>query len=475
MSRVSAPQLGLLSLVGLILVGATGCVARDIGYEDVRRTTADRIGQDVRWREMDGGDAASKRTRELLQKPLTAESASELALLNNSGLQAAFEDLGVARAALVRALAVPNPEAEAGLRFHASSQQRPEITVRALESLSGFVLLPLRNGVARSELEAAKASVGGAILDVAFEARRAFYEYQASVQVLELRRTILEATHASYEAALAIRDAGNATDLTLANERALYEESRILHAQAEMTSVTAREKLQALIGLPRAAKDLTLEPRLADPPASELATETLENRAIERSLDLGALRSRLEAAARRANLSRVQGLLPDLRVGAEAEREEEWAVGPAAALSLPIFYQGQGEVGAALAEMRRERESYKDTALRIRAAARSARARLTATRTNANYYRTVLAPLRQQIVHDTELEYNAMAVGVFQLLQAKRDQIETARAYVEELRDYWLARAEVEELAAGRLVRPSMTMSARETMPSGSRSGESMH
>lgn len=467
MNGSARPPFGVLSLVGVL--GTTGCVARDIGYEDVRRTTADRIGQDVRWHEMDGGGAVAKRTRELLQKPLTADSASELALLNSSGLQAAFEDLGVARAGLVRALAVPNPEAEAGLRFHPSSHQRPEITVRALESLSGFVFLPLRNGVARSELEAAKAAVAGAILDVAFETRRAFYEYQASVQVLELRRTILEATHASYETALAIHDAGNATDLTLANERALYEESRILHTQAQMMSVTARERLQALLGFPR-AEELTLEPRLADPPAEELATDTLEKRAIERSLDLGAVRGRLEAAAKRANLSRVQGLLPDLRVGAEAEREEEWAVGPAASLSLPIFYQGQGEVGAALADMRRERESYKDTALRIRAAARSATSRLTAARTNVNYYRTVLAPLRQEIVKNTELEYNAMAVGVFQLLQAKRDQIETARAYVEQLRDYWVARAEVEELAAGRLVRSPVTASARDAMPSASRS-----
>ena len=123
--------------------------------------------------------------------------------------------------------------------------------------------------------------------------------------------------------------------------------------------------------------------------------------------------------------------------------------------------------------MRRARETYKDTALRIRAAARSATSRLTAARTNANYYRTVLAPLRQQIVHDTELEYNAMAASVFQLLQAKRDQIDTARAYVEELRDYWLARAEVEELAAGRLVRTPVTLGARETVPTGYRSAAS--
>lgn len=445
------------------------CVPRDAGYEDVRRTTADRIGRDVRWRYLDGGGAVEKRTREILSKPLTANAAVDLALLRNDALQAAFEDLGVARAALVQALALPNPSAEVGVRFHSSS--RPEITLRALESLSGLVFLPLRNGVAHSRLEAAKASVVASILDLAFDARKTFYEYQAAAEILELRRTVLETTRASFEAALAIHQAGNATDLALANERALYEEARISHELAEAAATTAREKLLALIGLSGSRADWTIELRLEEPPAKELPTESLENHAIERSLDLRIVRHRLEAAAKKANLSRVEGLLPDLRVGAEAEREEEWAIGPSAVVTIPLFYQGQGEVDAALSDIRRQQASYKNTAVRIRAAARSARARLAAARTRAGYYGSVLVPLRQQIVNDTQLEYNAMSVGVFQLLQAKREQIETARAYVEQLRDYWIARSEVEELEAGRLVQASMNTDVREPLPADPRPG----
>ncbi|HSU41057.1 MAG TPA: TolC family protein, partial [Polyangiaceae bacterium] len=63
----------------------------------------------------------------------------------------------------------------------------------------------------------------------------------------------------------------------------------------------------------------------------------------------------------------------------------------------------------------------------------------------------VLLPLRQRVLDQTELEYNAMAVGVFQLLQAKREEVETARVYVELLREYWSARIQVERLQAGRV------------------------
>jgi cobalt-zinc-cadmium efflux system outer membrane protein len=46
-----------------------------------------------------------------------------------------------------------------------------------------------------------------------------------------------------------------------------------------------------------------------------------------------------------------------------------------------------------------------------------------------------------------------MQISGFQLLQAKRDEIETAKVYLEAVRDYWLARAELEEILAGRFIK----------------------
>ena len=52
---------------------------------------------------------------------------------------------------------------------------------------------------------------------------------------------------------------------------------------------------------------------------------------------------------------------------------------------------------------------------------------------------------------ETVREYNAMQVGVFQLLQARTDQIAVASAYIETLREYWQARAALDQLLSGRL------------------------
>ena len=92
--------------------------------------------------------------------------------------------------------------------------------------------------------------------------------------------------------------------------------------------------------------------------------------------------------------------------------------------------------------------------MNIRAEVRTLRNRLVATRGVAEHYRTVLMPLRERIVNESQLRYNANLIGVFQLLLARREQIEAYRNYLEAVRDYWTARAELERAAGGSLVTP---------------------
>src|SRR5437867_12762165 len=72
-------------------------------------------------------------------------------------------------------------------------------------------------------------------------------------------------------------------------------------------------------------------------------------------------------------------------------------------------------------------------------------------RRRAEHYPKVLLPLRREIIQETQREYNAMLAGVYQLLQAKRDEIEAGRSYVETLTEYWVARAELERAVGGNL------------------------
>ena len=77
--------------------------------------------------------------------------------------------------------------------------------------------------------------------------------------------------------------------------------------------------------------------------------------------------------------------------------------------------------------------------------------RANTARERAVQLKNVVLPMRERILSETQLQYNAMSASVFQLLIARRDQIEAGRSYVEALREYWLANADLEQVLAGRV------------------------
>jgi cobalt-zinc-cadmium efflux system outer membrane protein len=429
-----------LILVAGVLSTACGPTAIDT---DALRSAADA-------RQRSGGTRSSMTSdvKALLARPLTAESAAQVAVLNNRGVQAAVEELGIAEGRLSQARRLPNPTVEGAMRYE--GEGGPELELGAMIDLTDLLLLAWRSSAANAEVEAAKLSAIGSILDLSYDTRRAFYVYQAAAELLELRRTVLRAFNASADLAIRLREAGNITELDLANQRSVFEEARFEFQEAEVGVTAARERLNALMGLWGRGTEWRVEPRLPGLPDQELAIDKLESTAVGRSLDLAIAKQRFAAAAKRANLARAQGFLPELKAGVSAERSDDWAVGPAVEIEVPLFYQGQGEVGVAKAEMRQQQSVYTDIAVTLRASARNSATRLTAKREAVLHYEKVLLPLKEQVVEQAQLEYNAMLIGLFQLLQAKRDQVQTAAAYVDQHREYWIARTNAEQLLSGR-------------------------
>jgi outer membrane protein, heavy metal efflux system len=429
----------LALVVGLL---ATACAPAAID------TGALRSAADARRPDRGTRGPLSKDVNALLARPLSAESAANVALLNNHGLRAAVEELGIAEGRLAQARRLPNPTVEGAMRFDGDG--RPELEVAAMIDLTDLILLASRSGAASADVEAAKLSAIGSMLDLSYDTRRAFYVHQAAVELVELRRTVVQAFNASADLAVRLHEAGNVTELDVASQRSLFEEARFELQEAEGDLAASRERLNALMGLWGRGTEWRTTPRLADVPENEFAIDELESRAVDRSLELAIAKQRFSAAAKRANLARAQGFFPELKAGVSAERADEWSVGPAVELEVPLFYQGQGEVGVAKAEMRQQQELYTDLAVTLRASARNAASRLAAKRAAVLHYKTVLMPLKQRVVEQAQLEYNAMLIGLFQLLQAKRAQVQTAAAYVAQAREYWIARTNVEQLLAGR-------------------------
>jgi len=439
-------------LLGLLFLSGCTSMAINAGFDDVRTAVAQRNQVQISWNngtELD--KEAAEKLDSLLKRKLTADEAVQIALLNNRELQAVYSDLGVAQSDLVQAGLLSNPIFDVTVKFPTSGG-RPDLELGGAMNFLNIFYIPLRKRVAAARFEETKTRLSGAVLDFAGRVRGAFYSYEADEQMLELRRTVVQALAASFEVARRLHDAGNLSDLDFARERAQLEAGKLALRSAEISVRQSREELNILMGLWGEQTQWQSAERLPDISEPPLQTKDIERLALERSLDLAGARQRIVAEGEQLGLTRWTALLPEFSAGPSAERNDgEWEAGPKLDFAIPLFDQGQAKVGRTAAELRRFQQEYYGLAVRIRAQARAARDRLEGAGDRANYYRDILLPLHERIVNEAQLQYNAMQLGPLQLLRAREQQIETAVSYIGALRDYWLARADIGQLLSGRL------------------------
>ncbi len=447
--------MGIRAHAGVLLavVGLAGCVSTDLraGFPDVSAAVAERLPAKISWNQGTELDREAEETlRTLLQRKLTADNAVQVAMLNNRDLQAVYSDLGVAQADMVQAGLFKNPILDAAVLFPLSGV-RPDVQLSVVVSFLDALYVPLRKRVAAAQFEEAKLRVTGAVLDLAVRVRTAFYEHQADAQLLELRQSIVQALAASLEVSRRLHEAGNITDLDLARDQALAEESKLALREAEVAVRLSRERLNALLGAWGEQAKWEIDGRLPDVPSEPPQLDHIERAALSRSIDLASARQRVIVAGQRLGYDRATALIPSSDLGVGSEREEGWKVGPVLSFPIPLFDQGQARVGRGVAELRRTQQEYYALAVRIRATARAIQERMRGAQDRALYYRDILLPLRERIVNEAQLQYNAMQVGIFQVLRERERQIDAGVAYVEALREYWLARTDLEQLVGGRL------------------------
>lgn len=447
-----------------ILLGAsflTGCasVPRDAGLADVEKAVAERTGHPIVWQTASEPPVSDEAIRPLLDGKLTADRAVEIALRNNRDLQAELAELGIARADLIEAITVRNPIFDGEIRFPSEPKNPFEIAVT--QTLLDLFKLPARRRFGRALFEASKLRVTGAVVHFAAEVRADYYDLQAARLILAKQRVITEAVRASTDLARRQHTAGNISDLDLENEQAVYEQAKLDLARAELEELQAREVLIADLGLVDPRTTLDLPEEFSAIPRDEVALEGLEEQALAGRLDLKVTKQELEAAQRRLPIARW-AFWDDLAAGVHHEREPEGTstTGPSVAIPIPIFNRAEAQRARAAALLRQAQQRYAALTVNARSEVRAARERLLEARARAEYVRDVMLPRRVRILALTQLEYNAMLRGVFQLIQARQNLANAERELVLGQRDYWIARSDLDTALAG-----VTRFSARPEMP----------
>lgn len=434
-----------------LLAGCASPPIRDLVLEDQhasRVEAARRAGIDAATADPTDRARVAARVRALLSGPLTEEQAVAVALVNDREILAAYARLGIARAEVVQAGLFTNPVVSGNAkRFSKGTEIEASLVTSALDAF----LRPLRVRVAEAQFQAERTRLTRELVRAAYETRRAYAEVVVAEELVTLRGAAVESAEGARRLMKRLFDAGNVTGLAMAREDAAVGRARLdLHA-AESAEREARERLNARMGAWGELTAWTAAPDARRVPPPDL--DRIESRAVQASLDLAAERAAVEAVAQMAGLVEWQGVIPALDVGAAAKREagDGWGVGPDVALELPLFDRGQARNAAARAELDARLAEFEETAVHVRRAARVFRDRVLTLRERERYLRESFLDARRRVVHETLLVYNAMQVGAFDVLLARRLEIDAQREHIATRHALRLAELDVEELLAGRL------------------------
>jgi outer membrane protein TolC len=412
---------------------------------------------------------ADQQAQALLQKPLDADGAVRVALLSNRELRAQLHALGIARGQLMQAGMVDNPSVGA----EAIVEEPVELELRVEYDISSLLLAPLRADAAEAELEAERHHAAAAVVRLGYEVRAALTALQAAERRVEIGRQALEAYGAGRDAMAALRKAGNVRELDAISHAAAYERARVRFAELELERTARRERLLRALGIEPPHAALRVQPGPPDVPETVRLPPGAGERAVAASLELGETQHRAQAAELRADARRTEGWLPEIEVGVLSLYEQRtatpdfgddaaWRWGGGVTLSLPLFDRGHGAVRALEAEQARLVDRHAAAAADLRSRAREVEQGLRSAHARAQQFKTAILPAHARLVEQTLLQYNAMQASVFDLLQARREQLEAELAYVETLREYWTVATAMDALLAGARAREGAFTSAAE-------------
>ena len=456
------PTRTLLGLAAMsLLLGGCASLSPDGGFAAVEESAKTHLGKDLRWARTDADRAAiDQRVATLLAKPLSVDDAVQLALLNNRGLQSAFDELGITEAEVVQAGRLPNP----GFTFGRSTRGDEIELERGLHfNLARLLALPLIAQMEARRFEQTQGAAAAAVLSLAAQTRVAYFNALAAEESVRYSRQVMQAAQASAELARRMEQVGNFSKLQRAREQSFYADASLNLARAEQAQRASRERLTRQLGVWGAQTGFALPARLPDLPAQARDLPDIERLAMAQRLDVQGAKLALEQTAKNLGLTRTTRFINVLEVGAmrnssnEAPTQKGWEIG----LELPLFDWGDARVARAEGVYRQSFNRAAETAVNARSEVREAYANYRYAYDIARHQRDEIVPLRQRIADENLLRYNGMLIGVFELLADARLQIASVNAAIQAQRDFWIAQSDLDMALIGK---PSLMAPAGPSM-----------
>ena len=431
----------------LLIATLSGCAtfSKDGGFDAVADASQKKLGKEVRWpRSAEERAKSDARVAELLTHPLGPEDAVQIALLNNHGLQAVFEQLKISEADLVQAGRLPNPT----FSFrHTSADGLYDIEESITFNVLSLLVAPYVHETEKKHFAQVQNSIVIQIAQLANRTRIAYFTAVAARESLAYAWQVKTAAATAAELAQRMLSAGNWNRLDQVRQQMFSVEALQDLARAKLAAATADANLNRLLGIAD-EHTVQLAEHLPDLPGTVYVLPTLEQTALENRLDLQMKRSDLEVLARRLKLGKATRFVNVLDIGParvrEGTRADPYEKGYELSVEVPLFDGGGARVRKAEAIYEQAVEEYAQAAVDARTEVRNASARTATAYELALREHEEVMKAAKMVAQQELLRYNASLVSVFELLADARAQVVAVNDYIRSLGDYWIAASQLE-------------------------------
>jgi len=444
----------------LMIVAATalcGCAgfSKDGGFDDVAAATRSHLAKDLKWPRTDAEQAkVLAQVADISAHRLSADDAVQLALLNNRGLRASFEELGISEADLVQSGRLRNPSFD--LR-HASAAGQYDIEETLSFNVLSLLTLPYAHDIEKHRFAEMQNAVVLSVVRLATETREAFIAAVAARESVDYLRQVAAAAETSAELARRMVAAGNWNSVDESRERIFYAETFRALAQAELSEDAAREKLIRLMGLPSQQSgerpEFQLAEHLPELPQSIENLPDIETAILQNRIDLQLQRLKIDELRRSLNLTKATRFINVLDAGPtrvqQGTRQEPYETGYVITLEVPIFDAGSISVKRSEAIYAQSVDRFAQAALDARSQIRQSYGNYRASFASARQQRDEVVPLRKAVTEQDLLRYNASLISIFELLADAREQFLSIDAYIRSVRDFWIAKSQLDAALLG--------------------------
>ncbi len=382
--------------------------------------------------------------RKILSDPLIVDGAVKIALLNNPSVKADLAQLGISQADMIQAGLLHNPKFSGFMRKSNQEGRNTNTEFEVKQDVMDLLFWPLRKRLANTQFRQAEYDLAKTILDFIKEVRLNFYTWQASEHMLAMRRDHFKAEEAALELAQRQKAAGNINILELEQQKGIYYQVKTDLQRSELEANMAAQILRNLLGLTKSELEWISRESLPDLSSDNFSLNDLEEKAMANRIDLAVKRQEMKGLEQSLTMAQLD-VIPSVEGGYHWEKETDGnkIKGPVFEADVPVFDRKQADRLRAHSRIESGRKQLEALEAQIRLEVRLAYEQLTADRAMTETYREAI-PVRQEILKQTLYHYNYMLKGVYDLLRAKQEEINAQHDYIVALRDYWMARSELE-------------------------------